>query len=317
METRAIGSLDVSLVGLGCNNFGMRCDEERSAAVVHAALDCGITFFDTADVYGGTKSEEFLGRALAGARDRVVIATKFSAPLGDDPAHGGASARWIREAVEGSLGRLGTDRIDLYQQHGPDDAVAIEETQEALDDLVRAGKVRELGNSNFSAEKIDAANSLSARRGWARFVSAQNQFSLLERRPLRKVIPACERNGMSFLPYFPLASGLLTGKYRRDQAPPEGTRLATLPEDRASRVLSERNFDLVEALTVFAADRDHTILELAFAWLAVQPAMGSIIAGATSPDQVRTNAAAADWKLSGEDLAVIDAILSSADAGAG
>jgi len=309
METRAIGSLDASLVGLGCNNFGMRCDEARSAAVVHAALDCGITFFDTADVYGGTKSEEFLGRALAGQRDRVVIATKFAAPLGDDPGTGGASAKWIAKAVEGSLRRLGTDRIDLYQQHGPDESVPIEETQEALDRLVRDGKVRELGNSNFSGDQIDAASALSAERGWARFVSAQNQLSLLERRPLRKVIPACERNRLSFLPYFPLASGMLTGKYRRGQAPPQGTRLANLPEDRASRVLSDRNFELVEALTALAAERGHSILELAFAWLAAQPAMGSIIAGATSPEQVRANAAAADWKLSGEDLTEVDRIL--------
>jgi aryl-alcohol dehydrogenase-like predicted oxidoreductase len=313
VQTRKLGSLEVTLVGLGCNNFGMRIDEEQSAAVVNAALDAGINFFDTADVYGGTRSEQYLGRALGRHRDDVVIATKFVAPIDDDPSHAGASARWVTEAVEGSLRRLGTDRIDLYQQHGPDPNVPIEETLGALDKLVRDGKVREIGNSNFSGEQIDEAEEVSERKGFARFVSAQNHFNLLHRDPLRDVVPACVRDGLGVLPYFPLASGMLTGKYRRGERPPEGTRLSMLPEDRAARVLSERNFDEVDRLSAFTADRDHTILELAFAWLAAQPAMASVIAGATKPEQVRANVAAVDWKLSDNDLAALDRLLGASD----
>jgi len=311
MPTRSVGPLEVSLVGLGCNNFGMRCDEERSVAVVGAALDAGITFFDTADIYGGTKSEEFLGSALVGRRDQVIIATKFGAPLGDDGRSGGASARWIAEAVDGSLRRLRTDYLDLYQQHLPDATVPIEETQDALDGLVRQGKVRAIGNSNFSGQQIDAAAMLSSEKDWARFVSAQNEFSLLERGPLRDVIPAVERNGLSLLPYFPLANGLLTGKYRRGEPPPAGTRLSMLPGERAAKVLSDGHFDTVEALTKLAEDRGHSVLELAFAWLAAQPAIGSIIAGATSPAQVAANVAAVAWTLSAEDLAEIDSLLAT------
>jgi aryl-alcohol dehydrogenase-like predicted oxidoreductase len=303
---RKLGSLEVSLVGLGCNNFGMRIHEDRSAAVVHAALDAGINFFDTADVYGGTRSEQYLGRALAGRRDEVVIGTKFVAPIDDDPSHAGAGARWVAEAVEGSLRRLGTDRIDLYQQHGPDPAVPIEETLIALDRLVRDGKVREIGNSNFSGEQIDEAESVSRREGIARFVSAQNHFNVLHRDPLEDVVPACVRNGLGILPYFPLASGLLTGKYRRGEPVPDGTRLSQLPEDRAARVMSDRNFDQVDRLTAFAAEHDRSILELAFAWLAAQPAMASVIAGATTPEQVEANVAAVDWQLSEADLAELD-----------
>jgi aryl-alcohol dehydrogenase-like predicted oxidoreductase len=309
VETRRVGSLDVTLVGLGCNNFGMRIDEEQSAAVVHAALDAGINLFDTADVYGGTRSEQFLGRALGRRRDEVLIATKFVAPIDDDPSHAGASARWVTEAVEGSLRRLGTDRIDLYQQHGPDPNVPIEETLGALYRLVQAGKVREIGNSNFSGEQVDEAETVAESNGFARFASAQNHFNLLHREPLTDVVPACVRHGLGVLPYFPLASGLLTGKYRRGEPPPDGTRLSMLPEERASRVMSDRNFDAVDRLTEFAADRDHTILDLAFAWLAAQPAMASIIAGATKPEQVDANVAAVDWKLSEEDLAELDDLL--------
>jgi aryl-alcohol dehydrogenase-like predicted oxidoreductase len=314
VETLGIGSLTAGRVGLGCNNFGMRLDEERSRQVVHAALDAGVTFFDTADVYGRTRSEEFLGRALAGHRDEVVIATKFGSPLGG-PDQGGAGAGWIAEAVEGSLRRLGADRIDLYQQHVPDAEVPIEETQGALDDLVRAGKVREIGCSNFSGAMIDAAAELSAERGWARFVTAQNQLNLVERAPRRRVLPACERHGLVMLPYFPLASGLLTGKYRRGEPPPEGTRLAGIPAERAAGVLSEANFDLVDRLTAWAEARGHTILDLAFAWLAAQPAMGPIIAGATTPDQVRANVAAAAWRLTADELAEVEAVLDGASAG--
>ena len=310
METRSIGALKVSLVGLGCNNFGMRLDEERSAAVVHAALDAGITLFDTADSYGGTRSEEFLGRALAGHRDEVVIATKFASPLGE-PGHGGASARWIAQAADDSLRRLGTDRIDLYQQHFPDDSVPIDETLGALNELVAAGKVRQIGNSNFSAEQIAAADAVSREHGWARFTSAQNQLSLVASGARHRVIPACVEHGLAFLPYFPLASGLLTGKYHRDTPPPAGTRLSAMPEERVAQVLSERNFDRVDALEAFAGGRGHTLIELAFSWLAALPSLASVIAGATSPDQVATNVAAVDWALSDDDLAEIDAILAA------
>jgi aryl-alcohol dehydrogenase-like predicted oxidoreductase len=199
--------------------------------------------------------------------------------------------------------------VDLYQQHLPDDSVPIDETQGALDDLVRQGKVREIGNSNFSGAQIDAAAQLSAERAWARFASAQNQFSLLARGPLREVIPACERNGLSLLPYFPLASGMLSGKYRRGAPPPAGTRLSSMPEERVAQVLSEKNFDRVEALTAYAEKEGHTILELAFAWLASQPTIGSIIAGATSPEQVRANVAAVEWRLSERDLSEVERIL--------
>jgi aryl-alcohol dehydrogenase-like predicted oxidoreductase len=305
METRRIGSLNVSLVGLGCNNFGMRVDEDQTKVVVNAALDAGITLFDTADIYGGTKSEEFLGRALAGHRDEVVIATKFANQVGDDPNHKGASARWINQAVDDSLRRLGTDRIDLYQQHVPDPDTPIEETLEALDGLVRAGKVREIGNSNFSAEQIEEADTVSRRRGWARFVSAQNELNMLRRKPLETVVPACEALGLGFLPFFPLSSGLLTGKYQRGEAPPEGTRLAAWGE-RAERMLTDEMFDRLDRLTKLAEERGHTLLDLAFAWLAAQPAMASIIAGATKPEQVAANVAAAGWRLTDDDLAEVD-----------
>jgi aryl-alcohol dehydrogenase-like predicted oxidoreductase len=307
METRALGSLKVSVVGLGCNNFGTRIGEEQTAAVVNAALDAGITLFDTADSYGRTESEWYLGKALGRHRDEVVIATKFASPIDDDETHRGASARWVKEAVDGSLRRLGTDHIDLYQQHFPDAAVPIEETLGALDDLVRAGKVREIGNSNFSGAQIDEAAEIAAEHGWAAFVSAQNYLNLLERGPLTDVVPACQRHGLGQLPYFPLASGLLTGKYRRGEPPPDGTRMAG--GSHWQSFLSDKNFDAVERLTAFAASRDHAILDLAFAWLLAQPTLASVIAGATKPEQVAANVAAAEWQLIGDDLAEIDDLL--------
>jgi len=298
MEHRKLGTLEVSLVGLGCNNFGMRIDAAKARNVVDAAIDAGITFFDTADVYGGTKSEEMLGAALQGRRDQVVVATKFRGQIGDDPQHSGASARWIKQAVEDSLRRLGTDYIDLYQQHGPDADVPIEETLGALDELVQAGKVREIGCSNFSVPQIQEAEKTSGTRGIAHFVSVQNQLSLLQRGALDEVVPECERRGIGFLPYFPLASGLLTGKYQRGEAPPQGTRLSMLPAERASRVLSDDNFAAVDRLSTYAADHGHTLLELAMSWLAAIPAIPSIIAGATSPEQITSNVAAVSWQLS-------------------
>jgi aryl-alcohol dehydrogenase-like predicted oxidoreductase len=309
VTTLTIGSLDAGRVGLGCNNFGMRIGEDRAGEVVRASLDAGITFFDTADAYGGTRSEEFLGKALAGRRDEAIVATKFGSTLGE--GRGGASARWVAQACEDSLRRLGTDRIDLYQLHRPDDSVPIAETLGALDELVRAGKVLRIGNSNFSAAQIDEAAAVSAASGGAAFVTAQNHFSLLERRVQAEVVPACERHGLAMLPYFPLASGLLTGKYRRGEAPPEGTRLALMPQERVDRVLSERNFAVVERLMAWAEGQGHTILDLAFAWLAAQPAMGPVIAGATTAEQVRANVAAGQWRLEPDEAAAVDAILAA------
>jgi aryl-alcohol dehydrogenase-like predicted oxidoreductase len=314
METRRIGGLDVSVVGLGCNNFGGRLDEDASIAVITAAVDAGITFLDTADVYGGGgASETIIGKALAGGRrQHVVIGTKFGAPFDGDPPGRGAGAAWITQAVEGSLRRLQTDHIDLYQQHVYDASVPIEETQGALAELVAAGKVREIGSSNFDAGQIDAAAALSAERGWPAFASAQNRFSLLDREALDDAIPACERLGIAFLPFFPLASGMLTGKYRADAPFPTGTRLASMPAERAASFASDRNHRLVAALDDVATSRGHTLLELAFAWLTARPAIASVIAGATSPAQIAANVAAVDWTLSAEDLAAVDAALSAA-----
>jgi aryl-alcohol dehydrogenase-like predicted oxidoreductase len=307
METRLIGSLSVSLVGIGCNNFGGRIDAAATQAVVDAALDAGINFFDTADIYGGVKSEELLGRALGARRDDVVIATKFG--MGDGtklPA--GASAASVAAAVEGSLRRLGTDRIDLYQLHAPDDKTPIDETLEAMDRLVRNGKVREIGCSNFDGPRLDDAANSAAQHGTARFVSVQNELSVLRRRGESDLLAACERHDLAILPYFPLASGMLTGKYKRGQAAPAGTRLANLPAD--DRAFSDRRFDVVEALEAYAIERGHTLLELAMSWLASLPHLSSVIAGATKPEQVRANAEAVGWKLSDEERADIDKLSS-------
>jgi aryl-alcohol dehydrogenase-like predicted oxidoreductase len=305
METRRIGSLEVTAVGLGCNNFGGRIDEAATAKVVHAALDAGVNFFDTADIYGGTKSEEFLGRALRGRRDEAVIATKFGIKL-NEQRPGGARPEYIRQAAEDSLRRLEIDCIDLYQLHKPDPDTPIGDTLSALDELVRTGKVREIGCSNFSADQLREA--AEAAKGGARFVSVQNEYSLLRREPEDGVLAECERQGIAFLPYFPLASGLLTGKYRKGQPPPEGSRLSG-----GGSFLTEQNLSRVEALLRFAEARRHPILELAFSWLLMRPAVASVIAGATKPEQVAANVAAAGWRLSREELAEIDAILSQPD----
>lgn len=316
MEMRKLGQFEVSVVGLGCNNFGMRSDEDQTRDVVNACLDQGINFFDTADVYGATLSERFLGAALKGHRDEVAIATKFgnrlSEKVGDQVKpiedSGGGSRRWIMEAVENSLKRLGTDRIDLYQFHFPAGDVPFEETLEALNDLVHQGKVLDIGCSNFSGEQIDETMKTPSDKGWAAWVSAQNHYNLLNREVEAEVLPACERHGLGMLPYFPLASGLLTGKYKRGQEPPEGTRLSAVPEERRSRIFSERNFDIVEELTAFSQQRGHSLLDLAISWLAARPAVASVIAGATKPEQVRANVAAADWKMTDEEIAEIDRI---------
>jgi aryl-alcohol dehydrogenase-like predicted oxidoreductase len=301
--TRRIGSLAVSVVGLGCNNFGMRMDDAASEAVVHAAVDAGINLFDTADIYGSTNSEVFLGRALGRRRKAVVIATKFGAPV--DEHRKGAAPAYVRQAIEDSLRRLNTDWIDLYQLHLPDPPTPIADTLGALNDLVQAGKVREIGCSNFSAPQLEQAESAVA-AGSARFVSVQNEYSLLHREPEREVFGACERLGMAFLPYFPLASGLLTGKYSRGVPAPANSRLSAAWA--ANRFLTEEKFTIVEGLTRFAASRGHSLLELAMSWLVHRRAVTSVIAGATSPEQVRANVHAASWQLTDRDLVEIDRI---------
>jgi aryl-alcohol dehydrogenase-like predicted oxidoreductase len=303
MRHRKIGSLSVSVVGLGCNNFGGRCDLAATQAVVDACLETGVTFFDTADVYGKTQSEEFLGQVLAGRRDQVVLATKFGGRIDDDRR--GAKASYIRQAVEDSLRRLNTDRIDLYQLHMPDAETPIEETMSALDDLVRAGKVREIGCSNFSVDQLRGAEA-AVKPGGARFLSVQNEYSLLKRDPeANGVLDECDRLGLGFLPYFPLASGLLTGKYRVGQPIPEGTRLS----GGNPRWLNDESLATAEALIAFAEERGHTILELAVSWLLMRPCVASVIAGATRPEQVHANAGAAGWELSAEEMARVEALL--------
>jgi len=312
MQTRSIGSLAASVVGLGCNNFGGRIDEAATKQVVTAALESGITLFDTADIYGGTLSEEYLGRSVAGRRDEALIATKFGGPI-DDERTGGASAAYVVRACDDSLRRLGTDRIDLYQLHFPDPATPLEETLGALDGLVRAGKVREIGCSNFSAEMIEESARISADHGWARFVSVQNEYSLLRRGPEKQgVLDACAKHDVAFIPYFPLASGVLSGKYKRGEAPPAGTRLAGMPEDRREQALSDAVMNRVEHLNSWAVVHDHSLLDLAFAWLLARPVVASVIAGATKPEQVAANAAAAEWQLGADDLAQIDTVIAVA-----
>jgi aryl-alcohol dehydrogenase-like predicted oxidoreductase len=304
VRTRPIGTLEVSVVGLGCNNFGRRIDAAATERVVDAALDEGVTLFDTADVYGDGSSEEYLGAALAGRRDEAVIATKFGMELGDGQQ--GAHPAYVRSACEASLRRLGTDHIDLYQLHRPDPDVPIAETLGALGELVEAGEVRVIGHSNLSAEQMDEAEAEAAAGAVPRFESAQDRWSLLERGFEDDKRPAIERNGLAVLPYFPLASGLLTGKYREGETPDPGWRIAALPDDRRSAQLSADRLATVERLRGFAASHERTLLELAMSWLATQPPVASVIAGATRPEQVAANVAAADWKLTDDELAEVD-----------
>jgi aryl-alcohol dehydrogenase-like predicted oxidoreductase len=305
MPIRQVGSLDVSLVGLGCNNFGGRLDELRSAEVIGAALDAGINFLDTADVYGGTHSEEYVGRAVGKRRPDVVIATKFGSAI--DDRRKGAAPAYVKQALEDSLRRLGTDYVDLYQLHRPDPGTPIADTLAALSDLVKEGKVREIGCSNFSAAQLKEADDAAA-EGAPRFASVQNEYSLLHREPEREVLPECEALGTAFIPYFPLMSGLLSGKYRRGQPVPPGTRLGGASPERQKEVFADSRFDVIEALERYAADHGHTILELAIAWLAAKPAVASVIAGATKPEQIRANVKGADWVLSDEEVQEVDAI---------
>jgi aryl-alcohol dehydrogenase-like predicted oxidoreductase len=302
MRVRSLGAggPEVSVVGLGTNNFGGRCDYQQSLAVIDAALDASVTLIDTADIYGQGTSEEFIGRALEGRRDRVLIATKFGKPMDERSEERRGTRDYIRWAIESSLRRLRTDAIDVYQMHEPDPATPIDETLGTLDDLVDEGKVRWVGSSNFSAEQIAAAEEVARGAGFHRFVSVQNHYSLVEREAEDEVLPACERLGIGFLPYFPLASGLLTGKYRRGEQATEG-RLA-------GREIPEVRWDRTEALQRYADDRGVSLLDVAVGGLLAMPAVTSVIAGATKPEQVRANVAAGAWEPSPDELEALRAL---------
>jgi aryl-alcohol dehydrogenase-like predicted oxidoreductase len=308
VEQRNLGSsgLIVSAVGLGCNNFGGRSDFAATRAVVHKALDLGVTLFDTSDTYGeGGASEEYLGRALAGRRHEIVLASKFARPMDPSGRLQGASRRYIISAVEASLRRLNTDYIDLYQQHIADPRTPIEETLRALDDLVRQGKVRYIGCSTLSAWQVVEAQWTSIHRGLERYVSCQERYNLLERELDDQLMPVIQSYRLGLIPFAPLANGLLTGKYRRDAPLPAGARLTTTPRT-AERCLTEANWAVVERLAGFCEARGHSLLELAFSWLLHRPGVASVIAGATTPEQVEANVRAAGWGLSREDMDEID-----------
>jgi aryl-alcohol dehydrogenase-like predicted oxidoreductase len=310
MQLRNVGQsgLRVAKVGLGCNNFGQSLDAPKSKRVIDAAIDAGVTFFDTSDVYGNRGgSEECIGQALGERRQRVVLGTKFSMVMDNEGLTGGGSRSYVLRAVEASLRRLKTDWIDLYQIHFPDPRTPIEETLRALDDLVTQGKVRYIGSSNFPAWQIADAAWVSRTTGRTAFVSAQNEYSLLFRGIEQEILPAVRRFGLGFFPYFPLASGLLTGKYRAGSPPPPGSRFTTSPLGGRHKVYTD--FDKIERLRAYASDHQRTLLELAMSWLAAQPGVSSVIAGATRPEQVVSNAAAADWELDASQLAEIDKLL--------
>ena len=310
MEIRNLGSsgLRVSAVGLGCNNFGQRTDLEASRKVIHKAIDLGITLFDTADIYAGQGgSETVLGAVLGDRRKDIVLATKYSKPMATDGTKQGASRRYIMNAVEASLTRLKTDYIDLYQQHDYDPLTPLEETLRALDDLVRQGKVRYIGNSNFPAWRIAEAEFTARAMNVPRFVSCQDEYSLVVRGIEKDLLPAAQQYGLGLLPFFPLASGLLTGKYQRGAAAPDDTRFGKVPRLR-DQYVTPRNEEIVAKLMAFAQARGHTMLELAFSWLAARPQVSSVIAGATRVEQVEQNVKAIAWKLSAEDMAEIDQI---------
>jgi aryl-alcohol dehydrogenase-like predicted oxidoreductase len=325
MESRRIGALDVSVVGLGCNQLGTPyCDLETSKQIVTEALDSGVTYFDTADEYGLNyadphsndgwgRSEEHLGAALRGRRDEAVIGSKFGIKPHGGVEGGGASARYVAKAVEDSLRRLGTDRIDLYQLHVEDPSVPIEETLGALQELLRQGKVREIGCCNFSPASLEEARGTAEKAGLRPFASLQSALNLLQRQALPELLPTCDRLQMAFIPYYPLASGMLTGKYRRGEDRPTGTRLTDqLGADAQARVFSERAFARVEALEAYAAERGRTLLELAIGWLLGQPAVATVIAGAARPGQVRANSEASDWVLSPDEVAEATAVVAQA-----
>jgi len=306
VETRKIGALRVSVVGMGCNNFGGRIDEAQTREVIDESIHVGINLFDTADMYAGGRSEELLGRVLGKRRHDVIIATKFGNEM---PGQGrGARPEYVKQALEASLKRLGTDYVDLYQQHVPDSEVPIGDTLGALNELVNAGKVREIGCSNFSAAQIREARQASDALGSARFVSVQNEYSLLHREPEEEVLDESAREGLAFLPFFPLKSGLLTGKYRRGKPIPQNTRVAKY--ERYRSLLTDENLDKVEVLVAYAESRGHKILELAISWLLAHGVVASVIAGASSAQQVRANVGAAGWPLGAAELEEIDVLLS-------
>jgi aryl-alcohol dehydrogenase-like predicted oxidoreductase len=311
MKIRNLGrsGLRVSVVGLGCNNFGMRIDLEATRAVVHKALDCGITLFDTADVYGNRGgSETMLGEVLGPRRKDIVLASKFGMDMDDSGEKCGGSRRYIMQAVEDSLKRLRTDYIDLYQFHRADPRTPIEETLRALDDLVRQGKVRYFGCSNMPSWQVAGAQWTAKEHHLAGFISAQDEYSLLVRDAEKELIPAAQAYGLGLLPYFPLACGLLTGKYKRNAAMPADARL-TNTQRLADRYLTESNWAKTEKLADFCEKRGKSMVELAFSWLAAQPVVSSVIAGATKPDQIEANVKATEWALTGEDLGAIDALV--------
>jgi aryl-alcohol dehydrogenase-like predicted oxidoreductase len=308
MQIRNLGAsgLRVSAVGLGCNNFGQRTDLETSRKVIHKALDLGITLFDTADIYAGMGgSETVLGTVLGDRRKDIVLATKFSKPMATDGTKQGASRRYIMEAVEASLRRLKTDYIDLYQQHDYDPLTPLEETLRALDDLIRHGKVRYIGNSNFPAWRIAEAEFTARAMNSSRFISCQDEYSLLVRDIEKDLLPAAQEYKLGLLPFFPLASGLLTGKYQRGATAPADTRFGKMPALR-DRYVTARNEELADKLKAFAESRGHTLLELAFSWLAAKPQVSSVIAGATRVEQVEQNVKAIAWTLNAQEMAEID-----------
>ena len=310
MEMRSIGNTDLkaSIIGLGCNNFGMTIDLEATRAVLNTAFEVGINFFDTADMYGGTKSETFIGEILGPRRKEIVLATKF----GGVAKNSKTGERWgakeyITKCIDASLKRLQTDYIDLYQMHYPDPNTPVEETLGVLNDLVKQGKVRAIGHSNFTGAQIDESAAQAKAKSTAAFVTAQNEWSLLNRAAEQDVIPACDRQQVGQLPYFPIANGLLSGKYRRGEALPPGSRLDKL--DFFKSWANDDNFNKIEKLEAFAKSRSHSLLELAMSWLASQPCVTSVIAGATKSEQVRSNAAAASWRLSAAELAEVNALV--------
>jgi len=296
--------MEVSVIGLGCNQFGRRLDLEGTRAVVDTALELGVTFFDTADIYGGQgKSEEYLGELLEGRRDEVVLATKFGLDMGDGKGPRG-SRDYILQAFEASLRRLRTDVVDVYYYHRPDGVTPIKETLETLNELVQAGSVRVIAASNFSAEQIDEAEEVAREHGFARFVAIQNEYNLLVRDAEPAVIPACERLGLGFVPFYPLAAGLLTGKYRQGEEAPAGARLT----DR-DHIATDQQYQTIAELERYADERELSIIDVAIGALLARPVIASVIAGATGPEQVRTNAAAAGWQPSDEDLAELAGLL--------
>jgi len=315
MEYRRLGSsgLFVSAIGLGGNTFGRFCDADQTARIVHQALDLGVNFIDTADLYSNGVSEEYIGRAIADRRDKVILATKTGFPLGDGPNDTGLSRRRIVASLEASLRRLGTDYVDVYYLHLPDPNTPIEESLRTLDDLVRAGKIRYAACSNYAGWQIADMVGICERRGYVKPVVSQSLYNILDRGIEAEVIPACTHYGMSVVPYSPLAGGFLTGKYRRGEPVPAGTRGAASETWQQQR-LTERNFNALEALEGFAKEHGHTVAELAMAWLLAQPVVCSIIPGATSPEQVKANVAAGEWKLNADDLAEIDRRLEAAGA---